>query len=219
MWFLGAQSYERFLQPSMKPLDEPIGFRVIRGRHQGLDAPRPGQLLKDFRGKLRAPVCCDGGRYAVMLNPPVGERVGDALGRDVGNGDGYGPSREAVYRGQQVAEPVREWEGHDVDVDVFKTSVRNFKVADGRNHMSRDLCLLALEAFSSPAADIASHRRPDHFGLHHLSCAFNAGVTESVEKVEDPSSVGEGDIGSSGTVADVHYEGPLTNVDGLEVES
>ena len=76
----------------MESLDEAVGLGMVRRRHKSLDAPGAGQLLKNVRGELRAPVGGYSRRDAVVLYPSVSEGVCDALGRDVGYGDGYRPS-------------------------------------------------------------------------------------------------------------------------------
>ena len=90
----------------MESFHEAVGLWVIRGRHQGFDAPGPSQLLEDVGRKLRAPVGRDCRWDAVVLDPAVCEGVRDTLSRYVRNRDGYGPSGEAVDGCKQVAKPV-----------------------------------------------------------------------------------------------------------------
>ena len=90
----------------MEALDHPIRFGMVWSCDDGFNAPSPGQLLEDFGDKLRAAVGCDGGGDAEGLYPSESKAVYDALGGDVHEGDGDGPTREAVYYGKEVFETI-----------------------------------------------------------------------------------------------------------------
>ena len=89
---------------------------------------------------------------------------------------------------------------------MLEAAVGNLKLADGRDHMSRHFRLLALQALSGPAADVAPHVGPHHFGLNHLPCSLDAGMAESVEDVKDLPAKCGGNIWPCWAVASVDDE-------------
>ena len=85
--------------------------------------------------------------------------------------------------------------------------------------MSCDLRLLARQAFPSPFARVFADGRPDELGTHCLSRPFNAGMSETVNHIEDSATRWERNVGPEGTVAGVDDQLGRSNVYRLEVES
>ena len=102
---------------------------------------------------------------------------------------------------------------------MLEAAVWNLEVADGRNHVPGNFCLLAVQALSGPAADVSSHVGPHHFGLNHLARPFDARVPESMEDVENLFPKCKWNIGSRRTITYVDYERPLADIHRLKVEA
>ena len=85
--------------------------------------------------------------------------------------------------------------------------------------MSGNLRFLTAETFSCPTTRILSDAGPSKLGAHGLTGAFNAGMTKSVDNVEDAASEGEWNEWPKWTIADVYNQLGSSNVDGLEVEA
>ena len=109
-----------------------------------------------------------------MLYPAVCERVDNRLGGHVLHGNGHGPTREAVDCREQVAVAVGSGKRHYVDVDMLKSPVRHLKVADRRDDVFDDLCLLTGQAFAGPSSNILLHGWPDYFLGYHFPCPLDA---------------------------------------------
>ena len=85
--------------------------------------------------------------------------------------------------------------------------------------MSCDLRLLARQAFPSPFARVFADGRPDELGTHCLSRPFNAGMSETVNHIEDSATRWERNVGPEGTVAGVDDQLGRPNIYRLEVKS
>ena len=101
---------------------------------------------------------------------------------------------------------------------MLKAFVWHCKVADGRDRVSRHLCLLTRDAFPRPLRDVLVERGPNDLGADGLTSAFNARVTETVDGVEDHLPEGVRNKGSRWTVADVNDKRSLADVDVLEAQ-
>ena len=80
MRLFSSQRDQSFLQAAMESLDHPVRLGMVRSCHDGFDSPGFGQLLENFRAKLRSAIRSDGGGDAEILNPTKSESVDDALG-------------------------------------------------------------------------------------------------------------------------------------------
>ena len=102
---------------------------------------------------------------------------------------------------------------------MFKALLGNRKITDGRNNVSSDFCLLALDTLSRPFGYILTHGGPDHFGTHRLASALDTRMAQAVDNVKNAASKGVRDVGTSRAVADIDDEIRLTDIDRLKVQT
>ena len=114
--------------------------------------------------------------------------VGDCFRSNVNYWNGDRPTREAVNYRQQVAETIGRSQRDNVHVEVREPLRRYFKVSNRRRDVTRDFSLLTWYTFTGPAASVGLDGRPDKtFGYRLLSAVY-AGVSESVNCVEDTTA-------------------------------
>ena len=210
---------EGLLEPTMKSFDHAVRFRMIRRRVVHLDAPHFDELSPYSRSKLGAPVRRDGCRDPKRGHPAMRESVYDRLGGDILDRNRHRPACESINDCEQVSKTIGKRKRDDVDVQVLETSLRHRELADLWNGMACDFRLLARDTFSGPASDVCVHGWPDELGRDSLACAFDAWMSQVVQRVEDSPSPGEWDNGSCRPIGYVHHEFGPVQINPLEVEA
>ena len=76
----------------------------------------------------------------------------------------------------------------DVSVYVCETAIWDDKIVDRWDRVASDFGSLAVQAVSSPARDVGAEGWPDELVSDHLPCAFDARVSQAVNRVEDAAS-------------------------------
>ena len=187
----------------MESLDHSVCLGMVGSGHDAIYSPKCGKLSEECRRELGTSVCCYCGRNPELLDPSMSKCINDGLGCHVGEWNGYRPSREAVHGRQQVAETVRERKRHDIQVEMLEAFVRHFEVANWRNDMTSYFALLAREAFSRPSTDILSDRRPNEFGTEGLTSPFYAGLSKTMDGVEDAATEVERNVRPVRAITDI----------------
>ena len=146
----------------------------------------------------------DRGWDAKILDPPSHEGVDDGLGRDVGDGNGDGPAGEPVNRGEEVSAAVGERKRNQVEMDMVEAPVWDGKIANRRDCVACYFGTLAVEALARPSGHILAHRWPYDLCSDGLARTLDAGMSESVDDVEDGLAESQWYKWSCWTIADVH---------------
>ena len=107
----------------------------------------------------------------------MGESIRNCLRRDVDDGNGNGPSREAVHDREEVIETVGRCERYQVHIEMRESLCRDFEIPDRWDHVSRNFGLLASNALSCPAGCVCLDRWPDESFRDCLLCPVNARVS------------------------------------------
>ena len=102
---------------------------------------------------------------------------------------------------------------------VVEPLVRDRKLAYWWNGVSVDLRLLTGKALACPFGHVLAHGGPDDLGSDGLSCTFDSGMPEAVNGVKNGLTESQWYEWSCGTIAYVHDEVCLANVDALEIEA
>ena len=152
-----------------------------------------------------------------MGYPAVCKRLTDALSGNVYKRDSYRPTRESINSSQKVFEPVRSRKCNEIQIQVFKSSVRNCKITNRGSNVTGNFCLLTTQTLSCPFTTICSHTRPDHLTRDSLSSPFHPGMSQAVENIKDAFSEGKRDVRSRGSIRDVDENVAVTNVYTLPV--
>ena len=143
-----------FLQAAVETFHETVGLGMVGSGHDMFDAPDSSKLLEDGGLELSAPVRRDCCRNSELLYPAKCEGVDYRLRRGVNDGNSDRPARESVHGCQQVSEPIGNWHGYQVDVDMLETAVWNRKITNWRNNVLGHLGALALKTLSRPTTNI-----------------------------------------------------------------
>ena len=90
----------------------------------------------EFRFELTSSVRGNCGGCTKAGDPARDESAGNSLCGDVGDGEGFRPSRESINAGEEIGTSFRRWKwSNEVDMDVVKASIR---ACEGRQWRSAD---------------------------------------------------------------------------------